>query len=355
MKSFVKNILDIKISRGDNYLLYDETGKGYLDFTAGIFAANIGHCNPYVTEAIKRQAGELIHSYTYQTEIREKYLDRLCKFTGYEAAALFSAGTEATEAAWKVMRIFTGKPAIYGLPAAFHGKTFGAQIMSGKMADHRYAQPLPHTCGLIMEPYEALFAKLHHDQVIKRWHGLHEVGPWMLLCIDEIQAGFGRTGKLFGYEHYPTLEPDLVCVGKGLGNGFPVSALLGSKKLVNEKIYDLSSTHGGNPLACAVGLAVLEYYEDHNTIEEAERKGKLFQELLKKLPCQTSGVGMVGALVLGGDDSDRFIKAAADMGLLVVHTGGSTVKLGPPLTITDEALTTGFELITEVLGNDFQD
>lgn len=350
MKYFVEHILDnIVLQYGYGPHLYDTTGKEYLDFACGIFVTNLGHCVPEIVTAIQDQTSRLQCSYTIRTEIRERFIDELCAFTGYESAALFSSGTEATEAAWKVMRTFSGKPAIWGLPGAFHGKTLGARIMAGKEMDRRYAQPVDMTCGFIMEPYEALFARLHKPDVMNRYNTWKETRPELMLCVDEIQAGFGRTGKLFGYEHYPGLKPDLVCIGKALGNGFPISAVLGPKKMICEPIFELSSTHGGNPVACAAGLATIQYYQEQNIIALSEERGILMQELLAALPVQTCGVGMVGAIFLNHDLADKLVLDCAKEGLILVHTGSTTVKIGPPVNISKELLRTGFKIIGKCL------
>ena len=341
---FINNILDITWDRADNASVFDTTGKDYVDFTCGIFATNIGHANPFVTTAIRRGA-ELIHTYTFKNKIREEYIERLCKFTGFEDAALFSAGTEATEAAWKCARQYTGKWGVYGMDSAFHGKTFGAQIMASKVPSQYYAQELAKTGMLIMEPYTAHTANFHKKDVVDRARGYVNSGK-LLFCIDEIQSGFDRTGKLFGYQHYDNVEPDLVCIGKGMGNGFPISGLLGPKKIISEPVMDLSSTHGGNPLACSVGLSVISFMERYDILGEAERKGEIFQRELRNFPVITSGKGMVAAIFLDSTErANRLTRMAAELGLLVVNTGRETVKLAPPLTIPDLQLNIGLDIL----------
>lgn len=341
---FLNNLLDITWKSADNATVWDTEGKNYTDFTCGIFAAGIGHNNRYVVEAIKKNAG-MIHTYTFNTRIRERYIEELCRYTGYEAAALFSSGTEATEAAWKVARQYTGKFGVYGMDNAFHGKTYGAQIMAHKLPSQYYAQEIKATGMLIMEPYTAHTAAFHNDKTLNRVKGLVNDGK-LLLCLDEIQGGFGRTGKLFGYQHYSDLRPDLVCIGKGMGNGFPISGLLGPKKILDEPIMDLSSTHGGNPLACAVGLAVINFMEDNEIVVEAARKGEILHRALAEFPVISAGKGMLGALWFDSKKrADLMVRVAASMGILVVHTGRETVKLAPPLTIPDAQLEIALEML----------
>ena len=341
---FINNLLDITWTKAHNASVWDENGKSYIDFTCGIFAANIGHANAYVVSAIRKGA-ELIHSYTFRTSVRDDYIEQLCRFTGFEDAALFSAGTEATEAAWKCARQFTGRDGVYGMDNAFHGKTMGALIMASKFKSQYYAQEIAKTGMLIMEPYTAHTAAFHPKATIDRARGYVNSGK-LLFCIDEIQSGFGRTGKLFGYQHYDNVEPDLVCIGKGMGNGFPVSGLLGPKKIISEAVMDLSSTHGGNPLACSVGLAVIKFMEKYDILAEAERKGEIFQRELRNFPVVTNGKGMVAGIYLDSPPrANQLVRLAAEFGLLIVHTGGATVKIAPPLTIPDTQLNVGLDIL----------
>lgn len=362
---FSSHILEETIYAGTNSIVYGHGGS-YIDFTSGIFALNIGWANRAVTKAIVDRA-YFLHTYTYETNIRKKYIKKLCDFTGFESAALFSSGTEATEAAWRIVRKFTMKNRITGLgPDSFHGKTLGAQIMAEKVEDWRN-QFHPHETGaIIMEPYVAHRAQFHPPELIAKINGMIERHELMLI-LDEIQAGFGRTGKLFGYQHYlnkikileaqapglepvfqeqETLKPDLVCIGKGMGNGFPLSGVLGASKYIDDEAFELSSTHGGNPLACAVGIAVIDYMLENNVISESARKGSVLHKKLADFEVPTFGRGMVAALEFGSTkQADEVVVAAARNGLLVVHTGRETVKLGPPLTIPDEQLEEGIEIL----------
>ena len=346
---FINNILDITWRNAENSTVWDTTGKSYTDFTCGIFATNIGHNNRFVTEAIKKHAS-MIHTYTFQTEIREEYIEELCSFTGFEDAALFSSGTEATEAAWKIARQYSGKWGVIGMIEAFHGKTFGSLIMASRIPSQYYSPMLDKTGMIIWEPYTAPTAKFHEKKKIDRIRGLVLDGK-LINVVDEIQSGFGRTGKLFGYQHYDYVQPDMVCIGKGMGNGFPISGVLGPRKFISEPVMDLSSTHGGNPLGCAAGLAVIKFMRKHKIIKEAERKGKILQNTIADFPVITHGKGMVAALVMQSKEAaDRVVVDAADMGLLVVHTGKRTVKIAPPLTIPDVQLNMGLEILRRVVG-----
>lgn len=349
----INSIHGIKIGHATYDGFVDDHENLYIDFTSGIFANNIGNFNKQVCEAIKSQLMDFSHCYTYGAGIRDTYLQALCEFTGYEAAYMFSAGTEATEAAWKIARHITGKEGIWGLSNAFHGKTFGAQIMAGRQGDWRSQTPGEKTGALIFEPYEAATAQFRDDKIIQRIIDLKkEFG--LLLIADEIQAGFGRTGRLFGYQHYqerfPELKPDMVTIGKAMTNGFPASAVLGPADLINNPLMELSSTNGGHPLACAAGLATIRYFKDHHVIERAAEMGKYFHKRLSELPCPTQGRGMVASLWFDSvTKADQVVMDCCNAGLLVVHTGKSAIKLGPPLTIEKEHLDEGIEILKGVV------
>jgi 4-aminobutyrate aminotransferase-like enzyme len=184
----------------------------------------------------------------------------------------------------------------------------------------------------------------------------------ILLAFDEMQAGFGRTGKKFGFQHYE-VTPDLICTGKGMGGGVPLSGVIGRAEIMDlPEVGNMSSTHSANPLVCAAGLAVLEELESRNLVAEAERKGKLFREALesiqKQFPDRISwilGNGMIMAVLFqdpttgkaDGPFTSRVAERCMQKGVLVVHTGRESIKLGPPLTITDKALLEGIAVLAE--------
>lgn len=340
---------DIGIAVAQGGHVYDGE-KSYIDFTSGIFAASLGMHNSKVAISIDRQANRCMHAYQFDTPVRGKYLESLKVFTGYESAYMFSSGTESTEAAWKIARLHTGRHGIWGLTEAFHGKTLGAQIAAGKINDIRSNTGPEETGCLIFEPYVARTAKLHPPQLIdniKRRVKEHD----LILIADEIQAGFFRTGKLFGYQHYPDLKPDLVCIGKAMTNGFPASAVLGPSHLIDNPRMDLSSTNGGNPLACAAGLSVIEQMVKPEFIDRLAENIEIFGDGLKKLPLETEQIGMVAAIFFEYvDDADAAVVKLKDAGLLVVHTKANTIKLGPPLNIQGKVLRDGLNILKEVLG-----
>jgi len=339
--------------------VYDGRDR-YIDFTSGIFAVNTGHGNVKIETAIRIQLAKgLVHAYTYGTEIREEYERRLCEWTGYEDCALFTTGSEAVEAALRVMRNYRHlgmvHKTVFGRENCFHGKTYGSRRKITWIND-----PMPPSSrqgNWIVEGYRGWDAHFWPDHFIdylkRKQHG------GQLICFDEVQSGFGRTGKKFAYEWYG-IKPDILVVGKGSHSGFPGSAVLVRDKTLLEPWKDeFSSTHGGNPLACAAGLATIDEFERLDLVEEARRKGEILHNELKKFmgreagifgKCAVSGRGMVAAVLLPDVTiADNIVLNTRNRGLLLVHTGKNSVKIGPPLTIPDDVLLEGLEILGEVL------
>jgi 4-aminobutyrate aminotransferase-like enzyme len=392
----------------NNFNIFDLAGNKFIDFTSAIFFSNIGHSNPRVKEAMQAMLDKpIMGCYAYGNEIRAKYIKKLIEFCGpdFEKAFLLSAGTEATEAALKLMRLSgqSKKKSRLGIVAFennWHGRTLGAQMMSGNLKQkewvgysdkdiHHLAFPYPWVldgesgnaffsrhmnklmetgidpktdlCGMILETFQgwgAIFYPLDFVQAAKNFCIEHDI----VLTFDEMQAGFARTGKAFGYQHYDVV-PDLICCGKGMGNGYPLSGVIGKAEIMDlPDIGNMSSTHSANPMACAVGLAVLEEIESGNLIEESLRKGKILKEGLNNLKQESGnrighilGEGLILAIlfqdpVSGEPDSltaSLIAEKCYEKGLLVVHTGRESIKIGPPLTISDEALLEGLSVISE--------
>lgn len=398
--------------RAEDFSVWDRAGNRWIDFTSTIFVANIGHSNPHVAKALTdgvRQS--LLHSYTYATDIRARYLKKLIAFTPaqFEKAFLLSSGTEATECAVKLMHMHGQKKGrtrnvVVSFEGAMHGRTLAAVMMGGSPASRgwvghdypnfqrlnypyywdleaqglsgaeRFARdieelksrgldPAKDICGFMLESYVgwgAVFFPKDYVQALAKFARENDI----LLCFDEIQAGFGRTGKLFAYEHYD-VEPDMICCGKGMSASLPLSGVLGRAAIMDlPDVGSMSSTHSANPLACAAGLATIEVMEERNLIAESERKGRILHDALtalqRRFPDRISrviGKGMVAAIVLkepktGAPDAD-ICNTVAELcmrkGLIVVHTGRESVKFGPPLTIADEAILEGVDVIGEAL------
>ncbi len=400
--------LPIIWDRAEDFSVFDMAGNKWIDFTSTIFVANVGHSNARVTASIKATLDYPLYScYAYANPIRARYLEKLIAFAGppFEKAFLLSAGTEATEAALKLMRmqgqkIGKRRRGIICIEGNWHGRTFGAQMMSSNLAQrewigyqdadiHHIPFPYPWVlngrepiafleeglkrlsekgvdlaqdiCGFMLETFQgwgAVFYPKEFVQAIGYLCQKHQI----LLTFDEMQAGFGRTGKAFGYQHYG-VTPDLICCGKGMGGGVPLAGVIGRAEIMDlPDVGNMSSTHSANPLVCAAGLAVIEELESRNLIAETARKGDLLFSSLGDLQLrfpdrisQLLGIGLIAAVVfrspLTGEADGLFTSRVAERcmqkGLLVVHTGRESIKLGPPLTITDAALFEGIDVLGE--------
>lgn len=357
-----------------------------IDLCAGgIFAAMFGDLSLEITKTIRKFTGAICSYQPHRKSIwRDRYISMLKELTGFESIALFSTGSEATEAFWRVCRVYTGSPGIWGGLVdpdevgsdhpqcdAFHGMTLGALIMAGRMNYHelgyfaemgseRFGLSPNATGGMIMEPYHAPSAQFHRiEPTIKRIMSLQKEFPHIPLCLDEIQGGFGRTGKLWAHEWYVEdgkflLKPDFVTIGKLCGGGLPLSALLGPKEIMESEAVlkhgHLHSTHSGNPLMCAVGCTVIEEMQKQKLIERSLILGGKIHEELKSLPVRTHGKGLLAGIELQDNgEVQRVVKRCSERGILVCDTGRKWVKIGPALNIEEEKLMEGIKILREVV------
>ena len=404
--------LPIVWDRAEDFQVFDKYGNCWIDFTSTIFLANIGHSNPRVIKALQKQLNhKLVHTYTFTHEIRAKFLKKLIEITPRfcEKAFLLSAGTEATECAVKLMRmhgqtISLSKIGIVSFKGSMHGRTMGAEMLKGDpkssswigyLDPHMYQLPFPYPwsanlpqeghynwgghfqkdietlykkgvnfddiCGFMIESYQgwgAIFYPKAYIQALATFAGEHDI----LITFDEIQGGFGRSGRLFVYQHYD-VEPDLICLGKALSGGLPLSAVIGRREIMDlPPMGSMSSTHSANPLCCAAALANVEELESKNLIEESARKGEILHSYLNKLKDKYSdyisyifGTGLLAAIIVINPKTHKpdellasqICEKAMQKGLLLVHTGRESIKIGPPLTIPEEALIEGIQVLDE--------
>lgn len=399
--------LPVVWDRAEDSQIFDSWGNSWIDFTSSIFVTNSGHGNQIVIDHIQELLNKpLLHTYYYPTHIRAEFLEALIAITpaNLEKAILLSAGTEATERAIKIARIHgtdlkTDKNVIIGWDGNYHGKTMGAQLVGGQHSDkswmgfkdpgfahlpfpypwvlesencdgetlfHRHLaslqdQGIDLSCvaALFVESFQgwgAIFYPSDYISAAREWATEHQV----LLVFDEIQAGFGRTGKLFAYEHY-AVDADLVICGKGISGSLPLSAVLGPASLVElDDAY--TSTHGGNPLACAAGLGNLRAFESLDLINEAMRKERLMLDILEswrsRYPDRIGailGKGLLFGVFIqkaGSPELDEYLtnvicERAMEKGVFSICTGRGTLKLGPPLSIPDAALVEGLSVYEE--------
>ena len=398
-------------NKAEDFSIYDKQGNKWIDFTSTIFVANVGHGNQRVRNAVKDVLEKpLLHTYAYANEERVQYYKKLVEFAGppFEKAFLLSAGTEATEAALKLMRMNgqknkKSKLGIICIDGNWHGRTLGAQMMSGNPSQkewigyhdpniHHIPFPYPWAlngktgvefleiglgnlqksgvdlendiCGFMLETFQGWGAVFYPKEFVQAIEDIC-IKNNILLTFDEMQSGFARTGKKFGYEHYE-VQADLLCCGKGIASGFPLSAVIGISEIMDlPEVGNMSSTHSANPFVCAAGMATLEEIDRLDLVNETDRKGLIFHQKLNELKLKYSdnisyvlGKGLIAALIFklpNTSEPDTLLPSiitekAMQKGLLVVHTGRESIKIGPPLTITDEALLEGLEVLDESIG-----
>lgn len=398
--------------RADNFQVFDKHGNCWIDFTSTIFVTSTGHSNPHIIEAIQQQLKhKLIHTYTFVQESRVKFLKKLIGMVPeyLEKAFLLSSGTEAVECAVKLMRMHgqrtkSSKIGVISFKGSMHGRTMAMEMLKGDLSSqswigykdpHMYHLPFPfpwnkkddamegcdwvaqfkrdieqlkrdgvdftNVCGFIIESYQGWGALLYHKAYIKALEYFardHDI----LISFDEIQGGFGRTGKLFAYQHYD-VKPDLICLGKALSGSLPLSAVVGKSDILDlPEIGSMSSTHSANPLCCAAALANLEVIESENLVEESRRKGEILHsrlsELKRKFPKRIfyiGGKGLLAGIIIidpvnkkpDSAFASKVCERAMQKGLLLVHTARESIKIGPPLTICDEALMEGLDVLEE--------
>lgn len=413
--------LPIIWDRAEGFQVSDAWGNQWIDFSSTIFVTNAGHGNKRIVDALRKVIEKpLLHTYTFTSPERYAYLDYLISHTPaqFEKAFLLSAGTEATEACLKLMRLNGQKLAkrkggILCFEGNWHGRTMGAQMMGwnpsqkewiGFLDPNIYHLPFPYPwrkeamenprqyfrnsikelveknnidpkndlCGIMMETFQGWGAVFYPKEFVQEV-ALFAKENDLLLTFDEMQAGFGRTGKLFGYMNYE-VEPDLLACGKGASSSLPLALVLGSKEVMDlPGVGSMSSTHSANPLVCAAGLANMEALIEDGLIDNSKNLGVKFHEELTRIKSKYSeyissvqGVGLLAAVIFN-DKQGAALSSLCDLisekclqtGLLVVHTGRESIKLAPPLMIHEEAMMEGLQVfemavsdsIKELYGN----
>jgi acetylornithine/succinyldiaminopimelate/putrescine aminotransferase len=370
--------IELVKARGSYY--WDSGGKRYLDFTSGgIFQAPFGGQDKGIKQVIAKHGMFSCYGAHYDNPDSRRLIDMLKEWTGYEAVALFSTGSEATEAFWRLCRTYTGKPGIWGglvdpdevgetepapQPDAMHGWTLGALVMAGKMrlpnpgmfmelgGDYE-GKPQDVTGCAIFEPYHAPSAQFHKESpTMDRLRTNMASFPDIHFCCDEIQGGMGRTGKLFAHQWYaPAVKPEFVTIGKMLGGGLPLSALLGPKALLEDlntlEHANLHSTHSGNPLLSAVGCHVIERMQRESMVERSLELGEVLANCLSYISQRHHcGRGLIAGIEFEGPMmASAVVDACQRRGLLVVDTGRKWVKIGAQLNITFDQVVDGCKIL----------
>lgn len=361
----------IAIRKARGAVVTDVNGKEYIDCVAGIAVNNVGHCHPAVVEAIKKQAEQLIHvSNLYYTEQQALLAEELVKLTGMDRVFFCNSGAEAVEGALKLARKATGKKEFIAAEHAFHGRTRGALSVTHK---EKYRKPFEPLAPAVFVPYndaDAISAALNKDTagvilepiqgeggvVIPSNEYLKEVREicdenQTLLILDEVQTGFGRTGKWFAKEH-SGIKGDITTIAKAMGGGFPMGAMLGSEDVaVKFERGDHASTFGGNAISCAAALANIDVIKKEGLVKRSEELGayliRKLEGLNKDYVKEIRGKGLMVGMELS-IKCDDIVNIARERGVLLNCTSESVLRFVPPLTITEEQLDKAVSVLDEI-------
>jgi len=405
----------VTIAESKGSVLKDVDGNVYIDFTSGIGVVSLGHCKEEIVQTICDQAGKLIHSCIHVVNY-EPYLKlarRLTEITPgsfKKKAIMLNSGSEAVENAIKIVRQYTGRPAIISFENSFHGRTYMALTLTGKWDPYKVGFG-PFVPGVHMTPYAYCYrcpfhleypgcglACVHHIEksILKTQVSAKEVAAIITepiqgeggfiapppdyfkeikricddhdiaLIVDEIQTGFARTGKMWAIEHYG-VEPDIIVMAKAIASGLPLSAVVARDEMMRD-VYpgSLGGTYGGNPIACATALKVIDIIENEGIVERAAVLGK---KLRKRLDEMAANHGVIGEVRGKGpmlamefvkdrktkephpDAASRVLKGALAKGLMTLKAGlyGNCVRLHPPLTIEDDLLEKGLNILEDAI------
>lgn len=383
-KVFIGNYLryPAALISGEGCTVTDADGKTYLDFLSGIAVCSLGHCHPAVNRAISEQAATLVHvSNFYYTKPQTALAELLVANSFADKIFFANSGAEANEAAIKLARIASppGKYEIITLKGSFHGRTLATVAATAQPKLHAGFEPIPEgfvyaefgrlaaieslisaqSCAIMCEPLqgEAGVRPLAKEylagiRALCDQHGL-------LLILDEVQTGMGRTGKLFGYQH-TAVEPDIMTLAKALGNGMPIGAMLTTEKLAAKLVPGThASTFGGNPVAAAAGVATLQVMLEPGFLEQVNKQGVYLADQLTLLASQfpalatgVRGLGLMQGLILTDQGITRGAEIVARMlenGFLINFAGNSVLRFVPPLVISRDQIDAMIQSLTKVL------
>ena len=373
MKLFdVYSLYDIEPTYGKGNYVYTEDGTEYLDLYGGHAVISVGHAHPHYVKAVSEQVAKLgFYSNSVENSLQEKFAEKLGKASGYEDYSLFlcNSGAEANENAIKLASFHSGKAKILAFGKAFHGRTSGAVAATD---NPKIVAPFNRTENVEFVPLndiEAVKAKLATGEFcavliegIQGVAGIHcpensflqqlrevtlEYG--VSLILDEIQSGYGRTGDFFAHQH-AGIRPDIITSAKGIANGFPMGAVLIAPHFEAKKGM-LGTTFGGNHLACAAGIAVLDIFEHENLVANAREVGAYLIEELKKIPQlkEVRGRGLMIGMEIEGSASELRLKLLKEYHIFTGGAGVSTVRLLPALTVTRKEADKFLEAFKELL------
>lgn len=368
-----RQLIDWERAKGFN--VWDTEGNKYIDMTAGIFVANAGHANPEIKRAIEKQLdSDMWFSFLYNNKVKADFIDRLLEVSPdhFDKAVLLNSGSEITDIAIKLIKFWAAKnnrKYTISFRGSYHGRTLGSDLLCGdetttqwsgledesiKFIDfptkncHFDPSILPDPkdiAAFFLETYQGWGALMYPEEYIRDLYSFARKNG-ILVCFDEIQAGFYRMGTLYGYMSYnQDMKPDLVCLAKGISSSLPMSALLGTKELIDiDKKAVVGGTHAGNALCCAASLANINFLTNQKFQEDLLEKVPLFEKVFNDLLgspliADVNCRGMVTGLIFHDTRTATSVaKRCIQNGVLPVYTGRNSIKFGPPLTISREAI-----------------
>lgn len=389
--------------------VWDVDGNHFLDFAAGIAVTATGHSHPKVVQAIKEQSEKFLHisaDFYHEAWVNlGERLDQIAPFKEDAVSFMTNSGTESVEAAIKLARYHTGASQFIGFLGAFHGRTLGSlSFTASKPLYHEGFYPLmngvvhvpypdpyrPFLSQRAGEDYGETVVRYIEEQVLGKLLPAEDVAGLLvesiqgeggyiipppgfypalrdlcdrhdiLLIVDEVQSGMGRTGKWWAIEHFG-IEPDIVCVGKGIASGIPLGAIIARKSIVTWPLGSHGNTYGGNPIACAAALATLDLIQDEY-LQNAKEVGDYALDALNEIAARHPSIGQVRGIGLmigvefvknkqskepAHDLMERIVQRAFERGLISLGCGKSTIRIAPPLSITKSELDDGFEILEE--------
>ena len=376
--------LAIEVARAEGSFFYTPEGKRYFDLVAGVSVSNVGHGNPAVVEAVRRQAADYMHIMVYGEMIEKPQVTYARKLAAQlpptlQSVYFLNSGSEAVEGALKLARRHTGRHKMVSMRKAYHGSTIGSLSMMGAPEGSEWKQPfLPMVPGVTAIPYndfEAIGAITEQTACVLVEPVQGEGGVRLpaagylqalrqrcdetgaLLIFDEIQTGMGRTGSLFAFQRYG-VTPDILCLAKAFGGGMPLSAFIASEAVMRDLSHDPAlghiTTFGGHPVCCAAGLAAFDYLMENRIVEQVEAKGALYEQLLLPHPAvrEIRRSGLLMAVELGdAARMYRIMELFKEAGILSdwFLFCDTAFRISPPLTISESEIRESSRLILSCL------
>jgi len=370
----------LEIERAEGVMLYDVSGKAYYDLVSGVSVSSVGHSNPEIIRAVKEQADRHMHLMVYGEIVQSPQVDYASWLIDHLPPSLdnvyfVNSGSEAIEGALKLAKRVTGRFEIAAFHNAYHGSTHGALSIMGDTTFHRGFLPLlpgvhhlrfnqlsdlekitEKTACVVVEPIqaEAGIIEPEHDFLGHLRRRCDETGT--LLILDEIQTGFARTGRWFGFEHYGIL-PDILCVAKSFGGGMPLGAFISNSGLMRELTHDPPlghiTTFGGHPVSCAAGHAAMKFIEKNGLVEQANKTGELYRHYMKHQGIkEIRGAGLfLGVQFTPQVSADAFMEKSLELGVVLDRFlfCRDAFRIAPPLVISDHEVARSSELLLEAI------